>query len=459
MKKFPILFGSALLLSVFTACEESSTIGSSIIQEEVEIVVDSSFTVSGKSVINNKVQSRTVTQLLGKLEAKEYGNLYSDVVTQFMPAGAIDTTGITADNIDSIKMVMYIPVGGFVGDSITPMGFNVYRLNKQLPSPIYSDFNPTDYYSEDDLLASKIYTVNALGETDSVAELSYRNIYIDMPLELGKDLYNQYINDPASYLIPMDFAKYFPGIYIKNTFGSGRVARISGTEIKLYYHRTEPIEDTDRDTTYNEIGTYFAVTPEIITNNNIQLALSDELKTMAENGDNIIVAPAGMDVEIKFPTNDILNFYRENGGDLTVINSLSFEIPAEEIANDYDITIPPYLMLILSSEKDKFFANSKITDDKTSFYAAYDEVNKKYSFTGLRQYLIDMRDKGELTDEDVTFTLTPVSITTESYSSYYSSSSAYINEIVPYVQAPAMVKLNLDEAKIKLTFSKQTINF
>ena len=459
MKKFPILFGSVLLLSVFTACEESSTIGSSIIQEEVEIVVDSSFTVSGKSVINNKVQSRTVTQLLGRLEAKEYGNLYSDVVTQFMPAGAIDTAGITADNIDSIKMVMYIPVGGFVGDSITPMGFNVYRLNKQLPSPIYSDFNPTDYYSEDDLLASKIYTVNALGETDSVAELSYRNIYIDMPLELGKDLYNQYINDPASYLIPMDFAKYFPGIYIKNTFGSGRVARISGTEIKLYYHRTEPIEDTDRDTTYNEIGTYFAVTPEIITNNNIQLALSDELKTMAENGDNIIVAPAGMDVEIKFPTNDVLNFYRENGGDLTVINSLSFEIPAEEIANDYNISIPPYLMLILSSEKDKFFANSKITDDKTSFYAAYDEVNKKYSFTGLRQYLIDMRAKEELTDEDVTFTLTPVSITTESYSSYYSSSSAYINEIVPYVQAPAMVKLNLDEAKIKLTFSKQTINF
>lgn len=459
MKKFPILFGSVLLLSVFTACEESSTIGSSIIQEEVEIVVDSSFTVSGKSVINNKVQSRTVTQLLGRLEAKEYGNLYSDVVTQFMPAGAIDTAGITADNIDSIKMVMYIPVGGFVGDSITPMGFNEYRLNKQLPSPIYSDFNPTDYYSEDDLLASKIYTVNALGETDSVAELSYRNIYIDMPLELGKDLYNQYINDPASYLIPMDFAKYFPGIYIKNTFGSGRVARISGTEIKLYYHRTEPIEDTDRDTTYNEIGTYFAVTPEIITNNNIQLALSDELKTMAENGDNIIVAPAGMDVEIKFPTNDVLNFYRENGGDLTVINSLSFEIPAEEIANDYNISIPPYLMLILSSEKDKFFANSKITDDKTSFYAAYDEVNKKYSFTGLRQYLIDMRAKEELTDEDVTFTLTPVSITTESYSSYYSSSSAYINEIVPYVQAPAMVKLNLDEAKIKLTFSKQTINF
>lgn len=445
-------------MSMLSACDESSTIGNSIIQEEVEIIEDSSFTVTGKSVVNAKIQSRTVTQLLGMLDAKEYGSLKSDVVTQFMPAGAIDTTGITADDIDSVKMVMYIPLGGYVGDSITPMGVNVYRLNRQLPSPIYSDFNPADYYSEDDLLASKIYTVNVLGESDSVAKLTYRNVYIDMPLSLGKELFNRYKEDPTSYLEPSAFAQYFPGVYLKNTFGSGRVTRISGTEIKLYYHRTETISGTERDTTYNEVGNYFAVTPEIITNNNIEFAMADELQQMADNGENIIVAPAGMDVEIKFPTQDILNFYKVNGGDLTVINSLSFEVPAEEIANDYNITPPPYLLFILSNEKDNFFANSKVTDDKTSFYAAYNPVNKKYSFTGLRQYLIDMRDKGQLTDDDVTFTLTPVSITTESYSSYYSS-SAYINEIVPYVQAPAMVKLNLDKAKIKLVFSKQTINF
>lgn len=452
------IFLSIALLSLLYACDESSTIGNSIIQEEIEIVEDSSFTVTGKSVVNSKIQSRTVTQLLGKLDAKEYGSLKSDVVTQFMPAGAIDTVGVTVDDIDSVKMVLYIPLNGYVGDSITPMGLNVYRLNRQLPSPIYSDFNPADYYSEDDLLASKIYTVNALGESDSVAKLNYRQVYIDMPLSLGKELFSKYKEDPASYLVPSSFAQFFPGVYMKNTFGTGRVTRISGSEIKLYYHRTEQIPDTDRDTTYNEVGNYFAVTPEIITNNNIKLSLSDELTSKAENGENIIVAPAGMDVEIKFPTQDILNFYRENGGNLTVINSLSFEVPAEEITNEYNITPPPYLLLVLSNEKDNFFAKSKITDDKTSFYAAYDPVNKKYSFAGLRQYLIDMRDKGQLTDDDITFTLTPVSITTESYSSYYSS-SAYINEIVPYVQAPAMVKLNLDKAKIKLVFSKQTINF
>lgn len=75
----------------------------------------------------------------------------------------------------------------------------------------------------------------------------------------------------------------------------------------------------------------------------------------------------------------------------------------------------------------------------------------------MRAYILDMIEKNEITDEDINFTLTPVSISTENYSSY--DETVYINSIVPYVQTPVMVRLRLDNAKIKFTYSKQTTAF
>lgn len=444
------LFGGMLILSL-ASCEESSTIGSSIIQDEIEIIMDSSFTVTGKSVDNLRVQSRTITQLLGIIDAKGYGKLQSDIVTQFMPAGSIDTTGVTVDNIDSLKLVLYTNKGGYVGDSVVPMGLNVHRLTKQLPSPIYSDFSPLGYYSEE-IIGSQIYAANALGESDSIAELGYRYVYVNLPVALGRELFTKYKENPASYSTPSQFADIFPGLYISNTYGSGRVMRIIGTEMKMYYHTGSG------DGITRKVGNYFAVTPEIITNNNISVDISDNIRSMTQNGDAVIVAPAGMDVELTFPAREIVASYRENSGTLAVINSLTFSIPAEKIANEYGIAPPPYLLLVKSSDKDEFFAKNMVTDDRTSFYAAYDSSTDSYKFSSMRQYIIDLVNAETITDDDVTFTLTPVSIETETYSSYYSS-TVYINDIVPYVEAPAMVKLDLDKAKIKLTYSKQSGTF
>ena len=46
--------------------------------------------------------------------------------------------------------------------------------------------------------------------------------------------------------------------------------KINATEVKMYYRKTVKIEDTNRDTTYNKEGNYFAITPEVISNNNIK---------------------------------------------------------------------------------------------------------------------------------------------------------------------------------------------
>ena len=450
------LSGIIVLLFAFSliSCEENSSIGSSITQEEVEIIVDSTFTVTGKTVRSNRIQSRTITQLLGKISATEYGTLTSEVVTQFMPAGEIDTTGVTENDIDSIKLLLQIPTGGYVGDSIVPMGLKIYRLNKQLPSPIYSDFNPNDYYSKADLIGSTVYTANALELSDSIKKLPYRTVYVDLPLSLGKEFFRKYKESPEIYSDPTKFAQYFPGIYIANSYGSGRIMKISNSQVKLYYHKTVTMEETGKDSTYYKIGNYFAVTPEIISNNNIKYDISEQLEAMIQNGDNLLVAPTGTNVEISFPTKAIIDKYLNNKGSLSVINSLTLEIPVSNIENNYNITPPPYVLLIKKSHVDDFFANSEVTDNEISFYAVYNATKNCYQFSDMRSYIINMINKGEITADDTDFVIIPVSVNSETVSDV-----VYLNDIVPYVETPAMAKLLLDNAKIKFTFSKQTVIF
>lgn len=457
MKLLPCLLVAAAAMPMFMACDDSEDIGSSIIQDEVEVVVKDGFTLSGHSVSNNRIQSRTVTQLLGDIEAKGYGKLRSDFVTQFMPAGEIDTVGITAADIDSLQMMLAIPNGGYIGDSIAPMGLRIYRLTKQLPSPIYSDFNPADYYDESQPIAAKIYTCSALGMADSLSEYNYRFVYCKLPVELGRELFNAYRDNPSIYQEPSTFAKLFPGLYVANSYGSGRVVKIAGNTMRLFYHRTVENEATGRDTTYNYVGNYYAVTPEVVTNNNIDFDMSGDLTAMAESGKSILVAPAGLDVEMTFPIEDLLASYRADADGLAVVNTLTLDIPVEEITNTYGIAPPPNLLMVLSSRKAEFFETNQVTDNKYSFYAAYDKTNKRYRFSGLREYFLTMLDKNEpLTPDDYTFTLTPVSIDTENYSS---SSSFYISAIVPYIDTPAMAELLLDDAKITFTYSKQSVIF
>ena len=118
--------------------------------------------------------------------------------------------------------------------------------------------------------------------------------------------------------------------------------------------------------------------------------------------------------------------------------------------------------MVLTKDKEKFFNLSELTDDETSFYATYDEENKRYRFSGLRTYMLKMLEKynnGTLAAEDYTFTLTPVSVIMESNTNdYYGTGASYLSAINPYIGNPVMVKLNLNKAAVNFTFSKQNVN-
>lgn len=329
-----------LATAALASCDNSDEIGSSIISDDVEIVTASDFKVTGETVNNQKVQSRTITQLLGSINAGEYGSFYSDFVTQFMPSAKIDTAGVI---VDGLTLRMAIPRStGYVGDTLIPMGLEVYELTKPLDYPIYSDFGTKvdGYYDSNKPIASKIYNFTNVGHDASTQALSYIEIPVEMPKNLAQRLYDIYKNNPEDYLIPSRFAEKFPGIYVKSTYGDGRVVKIGATLMTLDYH-VDGKTDAGKDTTYNYVGNYYAVSPEIITNNNITYTMSNSLKEMKAQGDKLLVAPIGLDVEIDFPINEILDKYLQGAGKLSVINSLNFTLPVEEIENDYGIVPPP----------------------------------------------------------------------------------------------------------------------
>lgn len=468
---FNVILAAAALLCLYACTDE--TIGVSITDSVSSIIEDSSFVITGQSVLNDRVQMRTSTKMLGVLQADGFGRLAAEAVTMWMPAVNIDTTGIKAEWIDSCRLILRLPVSdGYTGDPLAPMRLTVYRLNKLLPNPIYSDFDPTGYYDPNDILASESYSplsgwievgesyVTGAREVDTTRVLS-----IPVATSLARELFNTYKSHPEKFSSPKAFADVFPGIYIANNYGSGHVINIKSTELDVYYHKHVVLSDTaEVDSARSQ--TYLASTPEIVSNNIIHFDIDDALKSMVNNGEAIIAAPAGYEVQVRFPIQDIIDHYQANvSKSQSIINSLSFELPVSVPVTQYDIQPPTYLLMVKTSKKDTFINGDSLVNNKDSFYAIYDATNKKYTFSGLRDYVINIINNqgGIATEDDINFTITPVDVTNyvypQSYSYYgYYSSSSIVTKISPMISRPAVVRLLLDKAKVKITYSKQIVD-
>jgi len=460
---FNVILAVAALLSLY-ACTDD-TIGVTITDTQSSVIEDSSFVITGKSVLNNRIQMRTSAKMLGELNADGYGHLSAQAVTQWMPAMTIDTTGTSADWIDSCRLKLRLPLtNGYTGDSLAPMRLNVYRLTKQLTSPIYSDFDPTGYYDPEQVLASGSYSPIA-GWYEVSSSDTVRTLSIPMPTSLAREVFNKYKENPDIFSNPKSFAEFFPGIYIANSYGSGHVLNSQSTEFDVFYRQHVQLTDTT-DTIYPaQSQCYLASTPEIISDNIIHLDIDDDVTQMVDDGQAIILAPAGYEVQVRFPIQDIIDSYKANiGNNLAVINKLELELPVEIPATEYNIQPPTYLLMVKTAKKDDFINGDSLTNNKDSFYAVYSSKTKKYSFSGLRDYILNIIENqgGIATEEDINFTITPVDVTTYTYSSsysyYYSSTSSTVTKISPMVTRPAIARLLLDKAKVKITYSKQIVN-
>lgn len=464
MKKTPFiaLLAVSSLMAAFSACDDAvSNIGASLSEDEVEIVIDSAFTLSGKSVPLEAIRPKTTTQMLGRIVMPSYGTMESSVVAQFLPSVQLDTANFGPENVDSIVLTLRYATDAIIGDSVAPMGLRVYALNKQLPPKLQSDFDPAGYYDPSAPMASAVFNATSMG-VDSIAALNYRDIRFRLPQQLGRRLFQDFIDNPANYANGKVFANnVFPGIYLQNSYGSGRLTQVSRTYMSMYLRKIEYNEDEKKLDTISATHLYYMVTPEVQCNNNLSISLSSGISEKVEQGKTMMVAPLGYDIEFEFPAQKVINSFRGIDKASGVINSLTMSIPADSLENSDGVTAPPYALLVLKKDRESFFSENRLPDDVTSFYATYDSSNQRYYFGGLRAYIADLMEKETITPEDYTFCLIPVQVNFENtagnnYYYYGGTQSQVESEVLPYVLSPVVADVRLADAKIKLTYSLQT---
>lgn len=472
LNKFSGLFLLVSFFAALTACEEdTTTIGSVISGGEVDITLDTFyFDLNAKAVRIESFDSKTGNLMVGNIETEEYGNLACSFVTRLMCAPYLDVADslLNPERVDSCKLVMGADRSGIVGDSLAPQKFSIFPLTKQLPSDIDNLFDPEGYYNPSQPLASKSYTLSMVGQKDSTFyQNSFVELTIDLPKSFGKEIFEKYINEPEVFQWPQTMAESFlPGLYVKSTFGKGSIANIESAYIAVFYYNlaiTTTVNDSDTivaETHVSNVTFPFTVSPEVLSSNNISYTPSAQIvnKNNTDDGEVVVTTPGGYIASFNFPAQTLIDRYKEKNVHLSTVNDLILYIPAESFDTSSGFSMAENLLLIKTSEYDTFFKENKVPDNLTSFTGVYDKTNGRYYFSTMRNYFIELVNKGELTPEDTEFTIVPVEIETETTSNYYGSGTTYVTKCVPYTSKPTMTLLKTNEASVTFSFSTQMID-
>lgn len=470
--KTGLLAGAVLLVAgIMSSCQdEVSGIGASLTDGEVTITVDSLETsIESHSVYYDNFDGRNSSKLLGRINVPSYGSLDCSFVSQMMCSTSMPVPdSITAADIDSMRLVLSVPRGSLTGDSLAPQQLRAYRLTRQLPSDITSGFDPSGYYDTSDPLGSQSYTLSVIAKGDSAVK---KDAYVRIPVKVSRDfavdIFNRYRAGDPIFEWPASFNKFFPGIYVEQNFGNGCVANISKVEFYTYWHYYSRQYEMLPDSTYGYVNhlrrdsvCLMSSQPEVLSSNVINYKVSDLIRSMAEAGKSVLTTPGGYMVDIKFPVRRLLDLYHSRGDAMSVVSSLRMDLPARTIENDHGIGVAPYLLMVKKAELESFFAENKVPDGKTSFYAAYDSESGQYKFASMRNYFLDILElekAGESIDADMEFVLVPVDITTESVSGYNGSVTIYVTRCQPYLLKPTMTQLLTDKAIVSFTYSSQEL--
>ncbi|MDE5773739.1 MAG: DUF4270 domain-containing protein [Muribaculaceae bacterium] len=458
---------------IISACSDDvSPIGPTIADSQVTVYVDSTlYRLNGRVVPAYDIDARSNFNILGHINVPEYGQLSASYVARLMTAGAMEIPdSITVNQVDSMRVIFRVPRTTVVGDTLAPQQLTVYRLNKQLPDDIKSNFNPEGYYDPARPAGHTNYTLSALAYSDSAFnKLQVLPISVSLPREWATDIFTAYRNDPSVFQWPASFNKVFPGIYVQPSFGRGCITAVQAARFYTYWHhtvtRTEVVdgESVKKQVLMKDSVCLMSTAPEVLASNNISFTPSQQLLQAIQNGDKIITTPLGYHVAIQFPLQQLLDRYHEASDELAIINSLSLAIPAKAIDNEYGIGTAPDLLLIRTSEIEDFFANSKVPDNKTSFTSSFDSDEGVYLFNNMRHYIVDMIEKvNNASQEEINdlcdFTLIPVSLTTETSTNADGSKTTYVTGCTPYLNRPTMTALDTEKALIVFTFTHQYID-
>ena len=452
MRKW-LMAGIAMLTIAISSCDENTnTMGYSLTSDADRFsLVPDTFLVSTRSIKADSVLARSSYCYLGCIKDPETGAyITSDFTTQFtileneasylfaekQSITSLDATGEPIATECNLNII----INDYMGDSLAAMKLIVEELDKPIEEnrPYYSNFNPeaSGYVRKDGLKQAKVYSMTDMTLSDSLRYVRQKNnyySYISVPLSkqykakdgttyqnYGTYLMRTFYKHPEYFKNSISFIKNVcPGFYIKMVDGQGVMAEILNIQLEIKFkYKVDNKEYEGNKMLYG--------TEEVMQTTHISNDKSQIDRLVNNNECTYLKTPAGIFTEVTLPVDEIK---KGHDNDSIISAKISFQRMVENNDKTEDLLQDASELLMI--ERDSlytFFENSNVTNNRTSYLAAYNYTLNTYSYnniSNLINHLYSIRDKGSKNWNKVV--LIPVKTSSTTTSSYSSSTVTGIN--------------------------------
>lgn len=458
MKKIiqQLIISACLGLFLLSGCDDNkSLVGGGLMPgEDIITVYSDTFLISATTVKRDSLFAKSTNGLLGEYYDPQYGRLKADYLCQFYCEDEFKFQGTpVGQTIDSIYLALTYTESG---NPNTPFQFQVFPVNKPLDKVYYTNVNAADYADLNTSWGSQVFT-SSNGIIIDSTQISateyqyYKRFFIQLPLELGQRIYNETVNNPASFKTQQAFNEFFPGLYVTTGYGSGCLFNVLQTDIFIDYKYVLTGSAGQDSTIYTT--EHFSTTKEVIQLNRFEN--SDTEKLLADNDSyTFIKTPAGIYTRLVIPSREIKPVVKDR-----IINSMMLSL--RYMPNDdwpYTLGQPSYLLLLPEDSLTNFFKNRYVDNNITTFISVdsptsnssqsttgYSAANRTYYFNNISTLLAYHFSVAP--DDDLRLLVIPVTRKTGSSNSTY-----YTTEIGNYL-APSGLKLRKDKDFMKIAIS------
>jgi hypothetical protein len=472
-----IFIFSLFLGLIFLACDDTlDSVGAGIQPGSDKITVyDTVFNIQGITVKYDSIYVQNATNILnfgflGKFSDPEYGQIQAGYLCQYFKEYEFDTIHIIDNRIDSVQL--QLDYSSYIGDSLAPMEVSVYPVTKALDY-FYTNIRPEAYCDMSKPLGKKSYTAWDVSLTDSIRNSSTYSphITITLPNELGRKFYEEYKKNPLAWEERDNLTAFFPGTYIKSTFGTGSLINVDINRLRVYYTRRDTLMRVTTQTKDSIVDTptyaSFVKTTEVDLANHFVHTPNPDLFNSEDK--MYLSTPAGVFTQITIPIAEIVKSIGKKK--FSSVNLKFNAYPPQEgpyalplsgtnVINNGYIMAKSRLLLIEPDSVKSFFENHKIADTQTTFTTTYTASTASYNFaniSNLIQRAIDRTEPGEPV-KDLQLLLIPVQVEYDQASSgysYYDIDNSTGHDLTPSAVA---LRKGGDNLQIKVIASDLEIN-
>lgn len=423
MNKLTYMAGVALTTMAIFACDnESLNIGNTLTDESDKLdLASANFNVETRTMVADSVLALSTNCYFGRVKDPETGaDVTSEFTTQFH---LLDNVYISPEEkivgrydnraaADSCDIILYISSPFMADDSLQAIKMRVNELAQPMEEGqrYYSNLDPRQHgmLRADGLRQSKMFSFKNLLDSDSLrATSTYINnirITLNKPYTATDGtVYNNY----GTYLMCnyYDHRDYFrssyafihnlcPGFFFEITDGYGFHAKVTDIGLRVYYRVAS-------DTSIVNAQLTLAGTKEVLQTTHISNN-PEAIKAMAaETGHTYLKTPAGLFTEVTIPVDEVKS--DTHAADSLVGAKLTLQRINNESFDHRMLGTPTTLLLVQKDSLYSFFENSKVPNNKTSFYTSITTSQNYYAFpniSNLVTLLWEMKQAGLREDAD-----------------------------------------------------------